>query len=98
MPASNAREPFADLLDEGSVRGQRVDEASHDQAVAVLVTRYRLAALEALEAPHDVDSAREALADSDVRLAWAELKDRGGLCGVGYTNVFIRRDARGLES
>jgi antitoxin YefM len=79
IPASKARETLADLLDEVSVRGERIVLHRHGKDVAVLVSPDDLALLEALEDRYDVEAAREALADSSERVPWAELKKRLGL-------------------
>lgn len=79
LSTSKARERFAELLNEVSVRGDRVVLERHGKKVAALISAADLELLEALEDKYDIDSAREALAESDRRIPWKELKQRLGL-------------------
>lgn len=79
LSASKARERFADILNEVSVRGDRVVLERHGKTVAAVISVTDLELLEALEDRYDIDSAREALAESDRRIPWKELKQRLGL-------------------
>lgn len=79
LPASKARERFADLLNEVSVRGDRVVLERHGKTVAAMIPVADLQLLEALEDKYDIDSARETLAESDRRIPWKKLKQRLGL-------------------
>lgn len=74
LSASKARERFADILNEVSVRGDRVVLERHGKTVAAVISVADLRLLEALEDRYDVDSAREALAESGRRVPWKELK------------------------
>lgn len=76
LSSSKARERFADILNEVSVRGDRVVLERHGKTVAAVISVADLQLLEALEDRYDVDSAREALAESDRRVPWKELKQR----------------------
>ena len=76
LPASKARERFAEILNEVSVRGDRIVLERHGKTVAAMISVADLQLLEALEDKYDVDSAREALSESDRRIPWEELKQR----------------------
>lgn len=76
LPASKARERFAELLNEVSVRGGRIVLERHGKSVAAVISVADLQLLEALEDKYDVDTAREALAESDSRIPWKELKKK----------------------
>ncbi len=76
IPASKARERFAEILNEVSVRGDRIVLERHGKSVAAMISVADLQLLEALEDKYDVDSAREALAESDRRIPWKELKKK----------------------
>jgi prevent-host-death family protein len=74
LSASKAREKFADVLNEVSVRGERVVLHRHGKSVAALISPDDLALLEALEDRYDVELARQALAESDELVPWEQLK------------------------
>jgi len=74
LPASKAREKFADVLNEVSVKGERVLLHRHGKDVAALISAQDLELFEALEDRYDVELAREALAESDERIPWDRLK------------------------
>jgi prevent-host-death family protein len=74
LPASKAREKFADVLNAVSVKGDRVLLHRHGKNVAALISAQDLELLEALEDKYDVDLAREALAESDERIPWDKVK------------------------
>ena len=76
LAASKAREKFADVLDEVSVKGERVLLHRHGKNVAALISPDDLKLLEALEDRYDVEQAREALAESDERVPWEAIKKR----------------------
>jgi len=76
LPASKARERFADVLDEVAVRGERVVLQRHGKNVAALISSDDLELLEALEDKYDVEQARRALAQSDQRVPWEKIKKR----------------------
>ncbi len=79
LPASKARERFAEILNDVSVRGDRVVLERHGKTVAAVISVADLELLEALEDKYDIDSAREALAESGRRIPWKDLKQRLGL-------------------
>lgn len=76
LPASKARERFAEILNEVSVRGDRIVLERHGKSVAAMISVADLQLLEALEDKYDIDSAREALEESDRRIPWKELKKK----------------------
>jgi len=76
LPASKARERFADVLDEVSVKGERIVLERHGKAVAALISSDDLELLEALEDRYDVETVRQTLAESDERIPWSKIKER----------------------
>lgn len=76
LTASKAREKFADVLDEVSVKGERIVLHRHGKAVAAVISSDDLALLEALEDRYDIETARQALAESDERIPWSKVKER----------------------
>jgi len=76
LPASKARERFADVLDEVSVKGERIVLERHGKAVAALISSDDLELLEALEDRYDVETVRQTLAQSDERIPWSKIKER----------------------
>ena len=76
LPASKARERFADVLDEVSVKGERIVLERHGKAVAALISSDDLELLEALEDRYDVETVRRTLAESDERIPWSKIKER----------------------
>jgi len=79
LPASKARERFADILNEVSVRGDRVVLERHGKTVAAVISIADLQLLEALEDRFDVEEAKAALAESDERYTWDDVKQRLGM-------------------
>ena len=79
LPASKARERFADILNEVSVRGDRVVLERHGKTVAAVISMSDLQLLEALEDRFDVEEAKAALAESDERYIWDDVKQRLGI-------------------
>lgn len=79
LPASKARERFADILNEVSVRGDRVVLERHGKTVAAVISMSDLQLLEALEDRFDVEEAKAALAESDERYTWDDVKQRLGI-------------------
>lgn len=79
VPSSEARARLSDLLNEVSVGGDRIVLERHGRSVAALISTTDLELLEALEDRYDVESAREALAESGRRIPWQELKEKLGL-------------------
>ena len=76
LAASKARERFADVLDEVAVKGERILLHRHGKDVAALISPDDLELLEALEDRYDVESARQALAESGERVPWEKIKKR----------------------
>ena len=81
LPASKARERFADILNEVSVRGDRIVLERHGKTVAALISVADLELLELLEDRFDVEQAKAALAESDERYTWEDVKQRLGIDG-----------------
>lgn len=79
LPASKARERLADVLNEVSVRGDRVVLERHGKDVAAVISIEDLELLELLEDRYDVERSRAALADSDERIPWSAVKEKLGL-------------------
>lgn len=79
IPASKARERFAEILNDVAGRGDRVILHRHGKDVAAVIPVDDLALLESLEDRYDVEAARAALAESDERVAWSDLKKELGL-------------------
>ena len=76
LAASKARERFADVLDEVSVKGERIVLERHGKPVAALISSDDLELLEALEDRYDVELVRQTLAESDERIPWSKIKER----------------------
>ena len=79
LPASKAREKLADILNEVSVRGDRVVLHRHGKDVAAVVPIEDLRLLEELEDRLDLDAAREALREPGASIPWSALKEKVGL-------------------
>ncbi len=79
IPASKAREQLAEILNDVAGRGDRVILHRHGKDVAAVISVDDLALLELLEDRYDVEAARAALAESDERVAWSDLKKELGL-------------------
>lgn len=74
IPASKAREQFADVLNEVSFRGARVVLHRHGKDVAAIVSVEDLALLEELEDRYDLEAARAALQEPGANISWDDLK------------------------
>lgn len=79
IPASKARERFAELLNDVAGHGDRVILHRHGKDVAAVIPVEDLALLEALEDRYDVEAARAALEESGERVAWPKLRKQLGL-------------------
>lgn len=79
LPASKARERLADVMNEVSIRGDRVVLERHGKDVVAVISMEDLELLERLEDRYDLELSREALAESDERIPWAQVKSRLGL-------------------
>lgn len=79
VSASEARERLSDLLNEVSVRGDRVVLERHGKRVAAMISARDLDLLQALEDRYDLEEMRRVLAESDERIPWKTVKKRLGL-------------------
>ncbi len=67
------------MLNEVSVRGDRVVLERHGKGVAAVISIEDLELLELLEDRYDIELSRAALAESDDRIPWSEVKAQLGL-------------------
>lgn len=74
LPASKARERLADVLNEVSVRGDRIVLERHGKDVAAVISIDDLELLELLEDRYDLELSRAALAESGERIPWEQVK------------------------
>lgn len=74
VPASKAREQFADILNDVAFRGERVVLHRHGKDVAAVISVEDLALLEALEDRYDLEAAQEALQEPGASTPWEQLK------------------------
>lgn len=79
ISASEARERLSDLLNEVSVRGDRVVLERHGKRVAAMISAQDLDLLQALEDRYDLEEMRRVLAESDERIPWKTVKKKLGL-------------------
>ena len=79
LPATKAREQFADIINRVSYAGERVVLERRGKGVAALVPVGDLRLLEALEDRLDLEAARAALAEKGPNIPWATLKRELGL-------------------
>lgn len=79
VSASEARERLSHLLNEVSVRGDRVVLERHGKRVAAMISAKDLDLLQALEDRYDLEEMRRVLAESDERIPWKTVKKRLGL-------------------
>ena len=76
VSASAARERLSDLLNEVSVRGDRIVLERHGKRVAAMISASDLDLLQALEDRYDLEEMRRVLAKSDKRVPWEKIKKR----------------------
>lgn len=79
LPATKAREQFAEIVNRVSYRGERVILERRGKRVAALIPVEDLDLLEALEDRYDVEAARAALAEKGANVPWKKLKAELGL-------------------
>jgi len=79
LPATKAREQFADIINRVTYRGERVVLERRGKSVAALVPVQDLELLEALEDKLDVAAARAALAERGPNIPWSKLKAELGI-------------------
>lgn len=79
VSASAARERLSDLLNEVSVRGDRVVLERHGKRVAAMISPDDLDLLQALEDRYDLEEMRRVLAESNERIPWEDVKRKLGL-------------------
>jgi len=79
IPATEAREKLADILNDVAFRGERVVLERHGKSVAAVVSVEDLELLERLEDELDLDAARKAIAEKGARIPWKRLKAEMGL-------------------
>ncbi len=76
ISASRVRETLSDVLNEVSVRGDRVVLERHGKEVAAVISIEDLELLEQLEDRYDLELSRAALAESDERIPWSKVKSK----------------------
>ena len=74
VPATKARERLAEVLNEVSVRGDRVILERHGKDVAAVISMADLELLELLEDRYDLELVKTALAESNERIPWDKVK------------------------
>lgn len=79
LPATKAREQFADIINRVSYRGERVVLERRGKGVAAIVTVGDLELLEALENWLDIETARAGPAGKRPNIDWSRLKSELGL-------------------
>lgn len=79
IPATEAREKLADILNDVAFRGERVLLDRHGKSIAAVVSIEDLELLERLEDEMDLDAARKAIADKGPRISWKDLKAELGI-------------------
>ena len=79
LSVSKARSQFAELVNQAAYRGRRTRLERRGKVVAAIVPVEDLEALERLEEQLDVKAARKALAESDERIPYEEVRKELGL-------------------
>lgn len=79
ISASKVRETLSDILNEVSVRGDRVVLERHGKDVAAVISIEDLELLERLEDRYDLEISKAALAEREDRVPWSKVKSRLGL-------------------
>ena len=78
VPATEARDAFAETLNRVAYRGERIVLHRHGKNMAALIPIEDLELLEQIEDRLDLEAARKALKERG-RVAWAQLKKDLGL-------------------
>lgn len=79
LTASKARERLSDLLNEVSVRGDRVVLERHGKRVAAVISADDFDLLEALEDRYDLEEIRRVLAEDHERIPLDQIKREFGM-------------------
>jgi prevent-host-death family protein len=79
VSVSQARESFAELVNQAAYREERVIITRRGRAIAAIVPIEDVAYLERLEDQYDLKVAEEARADGGETIAWEEIKEEFGL-------------------
>jgi prevent-host-death family protein len=79
MPASKARDEFAETLNRVAYRGERVVLRRHGKDVAAIVPVEDLQLLEDIEDRMDLEAARKALKEPGSSIPWKKIKAKLGL-------------------
>ena len=79
LTASNARSHFADTINRVVYRGERIVLHRRGKDLVAVVPIADLAALEKLEDQLDIEAAKRALAESDERIPYEQVRRELGL-------------------
>ncbi len=79
MPASKARDEFAETLNRVAFKGERVLLRRHGKDVAAIVPVEDLQLLEDIEDRMDIEAARKALKEKGPNIPWKKIKAELGL-------------------
>jgi prevent-host-death family protein len=79
LKASEAREQFAEALNQVAYRGERIILQRRGKDLAAVIPISDLEILEKLEDQLDVEAAKKALAESDERIPYAQVRKELGL-------------------
>lgn len=79
LTASKVRERLSEVLNEVSVRGDRVVLERHGKRVAAVISAGDLDLLEALEDRYDLEEIRRVLAEDHERIPLADIKKEFGI-------------------
>jgi prevent-host-death family protein len=75
LTISEVREDFAETLNRVAYRGERIIIHRREKNLAAIIPIEDLMLLEELEDQSDIKAAREALAESDERIPYAEIRE-----------------------
>ncbi len=79
LSASEAREHFSDTINRVAYRGERIVLHRRGKGLVAVVPMADLVALEKLENQLDVEAAKKALAESDARIPYDQVRRELGL-------------------